>query len=229
MWLRTGSHRQRLGHPPYTYDPAGNRTSKGNYLNGVTSNYGYDPLYELTQVTQGGSTTESYSYDPVGNRLSSVGVPLYNYNPSNELTSNSSGSYTYDETATPCPTPAANAIPGTSRTAWLRRLCRVPTAARRPSSTIRSAGASRNPARSAPPTTSMTGRTYWKRQTDPGNVLARYTIGHAPEEAPVDEPLAELRSGTASFYKADGLDPSRPSAIPLGRSGTAMPLTPLVS
>ncbi len=49
--------------------------SKTNYLNGVTSNYGYDPLYELTQVTQGGSTTESYSYDPVGNRLSSLRVP----------------------------------------------------------------------------------------------------------------------------------------------------------
>ncbi len=80
----------------YTYDPTGNRTSKTNYLNGVTSNYGYDPLHELTQVTQGGSTTESYSYDPVGNRLSSLGVPNYNYNASNELTSNSGGSYTYD-------------------------------------------------------------------------------------------------------------------------------------
>ena len=55
----------------YTYDSAGNRTSKTNDLNGVTSNYGYDPLYELTQVTQGASTTESYSYDAVGNRLSS--------------------------------------------------------------------------------------------------------------------------------------------------------------
>ena len=80
----------------YTYDSAGNRTAKTNYLNGVTSNYGYDPLYELTQVTQGGSTTESYSYDFVGNRLSSSGVPNYSYNSSNELTSNSSGSYSYD-------------------------------------------------------------------------------------------------------------------------------------
>src|SRR6202050_3740368 len=80
----------------YTYDPAGNRTSKGNYLNGTTSNYAYDQLYELTQVTQGASTTESYSYDPVGNRLSSSGVPNYSYNVSNELTSNSTGSYTYD-------------------------------------------------------------------------------------------------------------------------------------
>ena len=32
----------------------------------------------------------------VGNRLSSLGVPLYSYNVSNELTSNSGGSYTYD-------------------------------------------------------------------------------------------------------------------------------------
>ncbi|HUA14935.1 MAG TPA: RHS repeat domain-containing protein [Verrucomicrobiae bacterium] len=39
----------------YTYDAAGNRTSKTNDLNGVTSNYGYDLLYELTQVTQGGT------------------------------------------------------------------------------------------------------------------------------------------------------------------------------
>ncbi len=49
----------------YTYDPAGNRTAKINYLNGITSDYTYDPLYELTQVTQGGSTSESYTYDPV--------------------------------------------------------------------------------------------------------------------------------------------------------------------
>ena len=80
----------------YAYDAAGNRTSKTNYLNGVTSNYGYDLLYQLTQVTQGASTTESYSYDGGGNRLSSLGVPNYNYNSSNELTSNSSGSYSYD-------------------------------------------------------------------------------------------------------------------------------------
>ena len=58
----------------YTYDNAGNRTSKTNDLNRITENYTYDALYELTQVTQGGSTTESYSYDLVGNRLSSLGV-----------------------------------------------------------------------------------------------------------------------------------------------------------
>ena len=61
----------------YTYDNAGNRVSKTNYLNNVTEGYSYDPLYQLTQVTQGASTTESYSYDPVGNRLSSLGVSPY--------------------------------------------------------------------------------------------------------------------------------------------------------
>ena len=75
----------------YTYDPAGNRTAKTDQASNVTSNYGYDALYQLTQVTQGAGTTESYSYDPVGNRLTSLGVPGYNYNSSNELTSNSSG------------------------------------------------------------------------------------------------------------------------------------------
>ena len=75
----------------YTYDPAGNRTSKTNYRNGITDGYSYDLLYQLTQVTQGTSTTESYSYDAVGNRLSSQAVPTYNYNASNQLTSNSAG------------------------------------------------------------------------------------------------------------------------------------------
>jgi YD repeat-containing protein len=39
-----------------------------------------------------------YAYDLAGKvqRVSSSGVPTYNYNSSNELTSNSTGSYTYD-------------------------------------------------------------------------------------------------------------------------------------
>lgn len=80
----------------YTYDAAGNRTSKTNYLNGVTDNYTYDAIYQLLQVTEGGSTTESYSYDAVGNRLSSLGMSPYQYNSSNELTSTPGGAYTYD-------------------------------------------------------------------------------------------------------------------------------------
>ena len=80
----------------YTYDSAGNRTAKTNELLAVTSNYTYDPLYELTQVTQATTTPENYSYDPVGNRLSSLGVSSYTNNSSNELTSTSAASYVYD-------------------------------------------------------------------------------------------------------------------------------------
>jgi YD repeat-containing protein len=50
----------------YGYDSAGNRTSKANQLNSTTSNYSYDPLYELTQVVQRATTTESYNYDAHG-------------------------------------------------------------------------------------------------------------------------------------------------------------------
>jgi hypothetical protein len=48
----------------YTLDAAGNRATKADDLAGVTSNYTYDKIYELTQVMQGLNTTESYSYDP---------------------------------------------------------------------------------------------------------------------------------------------------------------------
>lgn len=37
----------------YTYDNAGNRTSKTNYINNITENYTYDPIYQLTEVAQG--------------------------------------------------------------------------------------------------------------------------------------------------------------------------------
>ncbi len=80
----------------YIYDAVGNRTSKTDKRTNVTSTFSYDPLYELTQVLQGTTTTESYSYDAVGNRLSSLGVSPYGYNTSNELSSKPGVTYTYD-------------------------------------------------------------------------------------------------------------------------------------
>jgi YD repeat-containing protein len=80
----------------YTLDAAGNRTAKTDYLAGVTSNYTYDAIYELTQVTQANNTTESYSYDAVGNRTASLGVSSYTTNASNELTATSNATYAYD-------------------------------------------------------------------------------------------------------------------------------------
>ncbi len=80
----------------YTVDNAGNRASRTPQPTGTATNFSYDNLYELTQVTQGASTMESYTYDPVGNRLSSLGVSPYTVNSSNELTSTPSTTYTYD-------------------------------------------------------------------------------------------------------------------------------------
>ncbi len=70
---------------------------RGHLLSCVlTDGLGSVTSHELTQVTQGTNTTESYSYDPVGNRLSSLGVASYAYNNSNELTSTPTTTYTYD-------------------------------------------------------------------------------------------------------------------------------------
>jgi YD repeat-containing protein len=80
----------------YTVDNAGNRAAKTDQHAVVTSNYGYDAIYELTNVTQGTNTTESYTYDPVGNRLSSLGVSPCSVNVSNQLTSTPNTIYSYD-------------------------------------------------------------------------------------------------------------------------------------
>jgi RHS repeat-associated protein len=182
----------------YGYDYAGNRTSKTNYLNGITSNYGYDAIYELLQVTQGGSTTESYSYDAVGNRLSSSGVPSYSYNSSNELTSNSSGSYTYDANGNTLADPSGKSyswdfenrltqavVPGTGTVAF-----KYDPLGRRIQKS------------SALGTTNYLydGADLLEEVDSSGNVLARYTQGRG-----VDQPLAMLRGGTNAYYLSDGI------------------------
>lgn len=96
MGRKVGWRARALDGATYVYDNAGNRTAKTNKLNNITENYTYDPIYQLTQVTQGATTTESYSYDPVGNRLTSVGVSSYSYNSSNELTATTPATFTYD-------------------------------------------------------------------------------------------------------------------------------------
>ena len=184
----------------YTYDPAGNRTSKGNYLNGITSNYTYDQLYELTQVTQGGGTTESYSYDAVGNRLSSSGVPTYSYNASNELTSNSTGSYTYDANGNTLSDPS-----GKSYT-WdfENRLTQaVVPGTNGGTTTFKYDPFGRRIQKSGPLGT--TNYLYDRHRlvdelAASGSVLASYAEGLR-----IDEPFAELRSGATGYYDADDL------------------------
>ena len=183
----------------YTYDPAGNRTAKTNYLNSVTSNYSYDPLYELTQVTQGSSTIETYSYDAVGNRLSSSGVPTYSYNSSNELTSNSNGSYTYDANGNTLTDPSGRqytwdfenrltqaVVPGTNGG----------------TTTFKYDPFGRRIQKSGPLGTTnylYDGVNDVEEVDNSGSVLSRYTFGG------LDHPLSELRSGTTSYYEQDGL------------------------
>jgi len=70
----------------YVPDSVGNRTSKTDLRTQLATGYGYDAIYQLLSATQGGNATESYTYDPVGNRLSSLTVPTWVYNSSNELT-----------------------------------------------------------------------------------------------------------------------------------------------
>jgi RHS repeat-associated protein len=182
----------------YTYDPAGNRTSKTNYLNGTTSNYTYDPLYELKQVTQGGSTTESYSYDAVGNRLSSVDVPLYNYNSSNELNSNSLGSYTYDANG--------NSLTDSSGKSYSWDFENRLTQGVNPgvgTTTFRYDPFGRRVQKSGPLGTTnylYDGARPIDELDSSGSVLAKYT--HSPE---VDDPLSMLRGGATSYYQNDGI------------------------
>jgi RHS repeat-associated protein len=188
----------------YTYDPAGNRLSKTNDLNGVTSNYTYDPIYELTQVTQGGSTTESYSYDAVGNRLSSVGVASYNYNVSNELTSNSNGSYTYDANGN-----TLSDAQGRSFT-WdfENRLIQVVNPGiNGGTTTFRYDPFGRRIQKSGPLGTTNylydgmdASANVIDEVNNAGNVLGAFTLGPG-----IDRPLAESIAGAASYYEQDGL------------------------
>ncbi len=182
----------------YGYDYAGNRTSNTNYLNEITSNYGYDAIYELLNVTQGGSNTESYSYDAVGNRLNSLGISQYSYNASNELASTSNGSYSYDNNGNTLTDPSGKSytwdfenrlvsagVPGTGTVSFKydplgRRIYK-----------------------SSPNFTGIfayDGGNLIETTNSSGTLVARYT-----QTENIDEPLAEIRSGGSSYYEADGL------------------------
>jgi RHS repeat-associated protein len=81
----------------YTYDAAGNRTSRTTLPSNLAYSYNYDPIYELTQATlvSTGKASEKYTYDAVGDRLYSPGVP-YAYNTQHEMTAREGVTYCYD-------------------------------------------------------------------------------------------------------------------------------------
>jgi RHS repeat-associated protein len=185
----------------YTYDPAGNRTSKGNYLNGTTSNYTYDPLYQLTQVALGGSTTESYSYDLVGNRLSSTGVPDYSYDASNELTSNSNGGYSYDANGNTLSDPSGRSYTWDFEN---RLIQAVVPGTNGGTTTFKYDPFGRRIQKSGPlGTTNYLYDGKWENVIEEvdssGVLLARYS-----QQEGLDLPLSESEQGGVSYYQQDG-------------------------
>jgi len=186
----------------YTLDNAGNGTAKTDQRTAVATSYGYDNVYQLLSATQGATTTESYTYDPVGNRLSSLGVSSYSDNVSNELTSTSNASFTYDNNGN---TLTKTDSTGTTNYSWdfENRMTSV---------TLPGSGG----------TVSFKydpfGRRIYKSSSS-GTSIYAYDENNLVEEtnasgAPVarytgildfDQPLAMLRAGTTSYYHADGL------------------------
>ncbi len=186
----------------YSLDSAGNRTANENWSAGVTSNYTYDPIYELTQVTQGANTTENYSYDPVGNRLSSLGLSPYSYNPSNELTSTPSTGYTYDYNGN---LTSETASSNTTSYTWdyENRLTGVTLPNSGGNLTFKYDPFGRRIYKQSPNATSIfvyDGDNIIETVNGGGAQVARYTQGRN-----IDEPLAESQSGTVDYYEQDGL------------------------
>jgi RHS repeat-associated protein len=190
----------------YTYDNAGNRTSKTNQLNNANEQYTYDAIYQLQQVSvssqnQGATTMESYTYDAVGNRLTSLGVPSYTYNSSNELTSSSVASYTYDNNGN---TLTKTVSGSTTQYAWdfENRLASVTLPGTGGTVTFKYDPFGRRIQKSGASIINYLydGANAIEEVDSSGNVLAKYLQG-----AGIDEPLSELRSGAVSYYEQDGL------------------------
>ena len=186
----------------YTYDPANNRKTRVDKRLNTTLTYTYDNLYQLQTAKQGSTTKETYTYDAVGNRLSSLGMSPYSYNPSNELTATPSASYTYDNNGNTLTKSGGTTygwdfenrlvsavVPGTGTVAF-----KYDPFGRR----IQKSG--------------PLGTTNYlydgkdiraniiEEVDNSGNVLARYT-----QSPGIDRPFAELRSGTTSYYQQDAL------------------------
>jgi YD repeat-containing protein len=187
----------------YTLDSAGNRTAKTDLLASSTSNYTYDPIYQLTQVTQANNTTESYSYDAVGNRTASLGVSSYTTNASNELTATSNASYTYDSNGN-----TLTKTVGSDTTSYTwdfeNRLTSVTLPGSGGTVTFKYDPYGRRIYKSL----SGGGTSVFAYDDDnlveetnsSGTVVARYE-----QTQNIDEPLAMFRSSATSYYNADGL------------------------
>lgn len=176
--------------------------SKTDNRTGVISNYTYDPIYELTQVMQGGSTTESYNYDPIGNRLSSLGVSSYTNNSSNELTGTSNASYTYDANGN---TTSKTDSTGTTNYTWdfEDRLTQVTLPGTGGTVSFKYDPFGRRIYKSSSSATTIfvyDGDNVVETTNGAGAIISKYAQGQG-----IDEPLAQSSSGATNYYEADGL------------------------
>jgi len=75
----------------YTLDGVGNRLTKAQPQQSITTSYAYDDIYRLTQAnpTGGSYLPEAYTYDQVGNRLTTINDQI--------PTNNETTTYTYDD------------------------------------------------------------------------------------------------------------------------------------
>ncbi|HVP44040.1 MAG TPA: DUF6531 domain-containing protein, partial [Terriglobales bacterium] len=184
----------------YTYDNAGNRTSKVNQLTAVTENYTYDQIYQLTQVVQGLNTTEAYTYDPVGNRLSTVSDSGWTYDSSNHLTSRPGVTYTYDNNGNTATKVDAS---GTTTYAWdyLNRLTSVTLPGSGGTVTFKYDPFGRRIQKVSPSGTTnylYDGANVIEEVDASGAVLARYA-----QSASIDEPLDSSTAAGTRYYDAD--------------------------
>jgi RHS repeat-associated protein len=200
----------------YTLDAAGNRTAKTDQLANVTSNYGYDPIYELTQVTQAANTTESYSYDAVGNRTASLGMGTYTTNASNEMTAVNGALYGYDNNGNTVTRTDSN---GTTQYAWdfENRLTTLTLPNSGGTVAFRYDPFGRRIYKQSPSATSIfvyDGDNMIETLNAAGGTVARYTQGRN-----IDEPLAIQRGSTTDYYEADGLGSITSLTAPNGSVG----------
>ncbi len=186
----------------YTYDNAGNRTAKTNYLNSTTEQYTYDAIYQLTQVVQGATTTESYSYDAVGNRLSSLGMSPYAYNSSNQLTATPAATFTYDGNGNTLTKVDSS---GTTMYTWdfENRLSSVVLPASAGTVTFKYDPFGRRLQKGSSVGIKnylYDGSNSVEEIDQTGTLLARYAQGTG-----IDEPIGESRGAASGFYEQDGL------------------------
>ena len=139
-----------------------------------------------------------YTYDLVGNRLSSLNLSPYTYNSSNELLSTPSGSYTYDKDG------EMLTRDGT-QFSWdyENRLTQAVLPSGGGTVTFYYDPFGRRIQKSGPLGTTnylYDGRNILETADQNANVLARYA-----DTQSLDEPLAELASGTTGYYEQDGL------------------------